>query len=77
MRGLSKNVCTLVYCVDFYIMYNLCSIFKGRVLEFQNHIERELQRATDSGMVWDCGSATVEVLVRLLQTPKGGWGGRY
>lgn len=34
-----KNICVLlVYCVGFYILYNLCSIFKKRrFLEFRDH----------------------------------------
>lgn len=31
-----KKVCVpLVYCVDFYILYNLCSIFKRRIWGFK------------------------------------------
>ena len=35
----TKNICVLlVYCVGFYILYNLCSIFKKRrFLEFRDH----------------------------------------
>ena len=30
-----RDVCTLVYCVDFYILYDLCSIFKRRFLDLK------------------------------------------
>ena len=45
-----KHLCTLVYCVDFYI-HKLCSIFNRRFLRFTNHGEREIQRG---GVGWDC-----------------------
>lgn len=50
-----KYLCTLVYCVGFYILYNLCSIFKRRFLEFKDHGLSESQREF-GGMrtVWLC-----------------------
>lgn len=50
-----KNICVLlVYCVGFYILYNLCSIFKKRrFLEFRDHGGGE-RRAGWDGDVWLC-----------------------
>lgn len=50
-----KYLCTLVYCVGFYILYNLCSIFKRRFLEFKDRGLSELQREWGGARtVWLC-----------------------
>lgn len=72
-----KNVCTLVYCVDFYILYNLCSIFKKKKREkvfwkCKNSRTKGITITAGNWPGWDgrrpCGCATVEVLASLLRS---------